>query len=233
MQVRLYSLMEGAAAATGTAIVIDVYRAFTTAAVAFSQGARKIILVDSPRRALELRNREIGELCMGEVDGIKVPEFDFSNSPHELSQKDLASKTLIQSTSAGTRGAAAAARRTDALYVAALVNAGATARSVLQVSPAHVSVVAMGTGGIRRSDEDEQCALYIRNLLLGCRPDPGAVSSLVRSAHDSLKFDDPSRPHFDPRDRKIALAVDSIDLTIRVRDEGGLLVARPQTGAKG
>lgn len=227
MQIKLFSLIEGAAEATGSAIIIDVYRAFTTAAVAFQQGADCIILVDNPQKALGLKKRGTGDFCMGEIGGVKVPEFDFGNSPYEVSQVDLHGKTLVQSTSAGTKGAVAA-RGADKIYVAGLINAAATAQAILKYAPTVASVVAMGRNGVYRSDEDELCALYLRNLLLGCQPDRRAVSSLVLSAHESLKFDDPQKPHFDPRDRDIALAVDSIDLAIRVRPEDGLLVARPE-----
>jgi len=51
----------------------------------------------------------------------------------------------------------------------------------------------------------------------------------VLAAHDSAKFDDPERPHFDPRDRDMALQIDSIPFAIRVRVEGDLLVATPET----
>ncbi len=45
MEIRVDSLIEGACRAEGTAIIVDVYRAFTTAAVAFSRGVQQIILV--------------------------------------------------------------------------------------------------------------------------------------------------------------------------------------------
>jgi len=47
MEIRLASLTSGAAAAVDTRVIIDVFRAFTTAAVAFSRGARRIIMVDT------------------------------------------------------------------------------------------------------------------------------------------------------------------------------------------
>jgi len=225
VEIRLLSLLEGARRATGTVVVIDVYRAFTTAAVALRRGAARLLLVDSPQAAIGLRRQGRGDLCLGEVSGVKVPGFDFGNSPHELTQADVHGKTLIQSTSAGTRGIVAAAGA-DALFAAALVNAEATVRAVLAESPSLVCLVAMGTDASARSDEDEQCALYLRNRLLDCRPDPAAVRSLVLSARDSAKFDDPHRPHFDPHDREMALQIDSIPFAIRVRsEEGGLLVA--------
>lgn len=227
MQIKILSLIDGAAKATGTTVIIDVYRACTTAAVAFEQGAESIILVDDPQKALNLKDRGPGRLCMGEVGGVKIPEFDFGNSPYEISRIDLQGKTLVQSTSAGTKGVVAA-KSADRIFVTGLVNSGATATTILHTAPSAVSLVAMGRNGQYRSDEDEQCALYVRNLLMGCRPDRDAVHSLVMSAHESKKFDDPQKPHFDPRDREIALAVDTINLAIVVREENGLLVARPE-----
>lgn len=228
MEIRLLSLLEGARRAAGTVVIIDVYRAFTTAAVALQRGAARLLLVDSPEAAFKLRREGRGELCLGEVSGIKVPGFDFGNSPFELSRAGVHGKTLIQSTSAGTKGVVAAGRA-EALFAAALVNAEATVRAVLAVRPSLVSLVAMGTNGTERSDEDEQCALYVRSRLRGRRPDPAAVRSLVLSAHDSAKFDDPERPYFDPRDRDVALEIDSIPFAVRVRVEGDLLVATPET----
>src|SRR5262245_8065009 len=69
MEIRLASLLRGAQEAQGTAIIIDVFRAFTTAAVAFDRGAERIVLVAEVEEALELRRRGVGHLCIGEVDG--------------------------------------------------------------------------------------------------------------------------------------------------------------------
>ena len=82
MEIRVDSLIEGACRAEGTAIIVDVYRAFTTAAVAFSRGAQQIILVPEIEEALELRDRGVGELCIGEVGGVRPDGFDFGNSPY-------------------------------------------------------------------------------------------------------------------------------------------------------
>ena len=98
MEIRLASLLRGAQEAEGTTVIIDVFRAFTTAAVAFDRGARQIVLVAEVDEALDLRRRGVGHLCMGEVDGKRPADFDFGNSPYEVSQADLTGKTLVQST---------------------------------------------------------------------------------------------------------------------------------------
>jgi len=55
MQVSIGSFLDGAKQATGAVAIIDVFRAFTTAAVAFANGASRIIMVSSVDEALSLR----------------------------------------------------------------------------------------------------------------------------------------------------------------------------------
>ena len=227
MKIRMGSLLEGAQAAEGTAIIIDVFRAFTTAAVAFSRGAEKIILIAEIAEALLPQVQGLGDLYMGEVAGMRPDGFDFGNSPFELSQADVKGKALVQPTRAGTVGVVAA-RNADRIYAGSLVLARATVEIVLRESPELVSIVAMGAEGVERADEDEQCALYIRNLLQGREPDRESVRSLILSGAESQKYGDPERPHFDPRDREVALQIDTVPFAIRVSREDGLLVARPE-----
>ena len=182
MEIRLASLLQGAQEAEGTTIIIDVFRAFTTAAVAFDRGAEHIVLVAEVEEALDLRRRGVGHLCMGEVDGKRPAGFDFGNSPYEVSQADFTGKTLIQSTRAGTVGVNAAAVA-DTLYLGSLVIATATVNSILASTPPLVSIVAMGSAATWRSDEDEQCALFLRNLLQGRRP----VMRLCKSSSSSAR----------------------------------------------
>jgi phosphosulfolactate phosphohydrolase-like enzyme/GNAT superfamily N-acetyltransferase len=229
MEIRIESLIEGARRAEGAVVVIDVFRAFTTAAVAFGRGAQKIILTAEPEEALALRDRGLGHLCMGEVNGIRAPGFDFGNSPLELSQADVRGMTLIQSTRAGTVGVCAVPDP-QTLYAASFVVAGATAKAILRDDPPLTTLVAMGAKTWQRSDEDEQCALYLRNLLLGGRPDRDAVRKLVSASADAAKFRNPELPHFHPGDLEIALDIDRYDFAIRVAYEDGLPVARVVSG---
>jgi len=227
MEIRIGSLLRGAQEAEGTAIVIDVFRAFTTAAIAFSKGVEKIVLVAEVEEALELRNRGLGDLCMGEVAGMRPEGFDFGNSPFELSQAEVSGKTLIQSTRAGTVGVSAA-QKADQIYVGSLVIAEATVKAILRDAPDLVSIVAMGSEGKTRTDEDEQCALYLRNLLQGRKPDHDAVRSLILVGEESQKYGDPARPHFHAKDKELALQIDTIPFAIKVSRENGLMVARPE-----
>jgi 2-phosphosulfolactate phosphatase len=92
-----------------------------------------------------------------------------------------------------------------------------------------VTIVAMGSEGRIRTDEDEQCALYLRNLLLGVTPDHDSVRSLMLAGSEARKYGNPATPHFPVEDRDMAATIDSHNFAIRVTKEQGLLVARKES----
>jgi 2-phosphosulfolactate phosphatase len=225
MEISIHSLLEGATRATGMVAIIDVFRAFTTAAVALANGASKIVMVGTVKEALELRQTGIGEICMGELHGRAPDGFDFGNSPFEVSTIDFRDKTIIQRTSAGTQGIVEAATKAERLYAASLVTAEATVRALLSGSPDQISLVAMGDNGLKRTDEDELCAIHLRNRLEGRPGDPEAIRRLILVGAEVGRFHDPSRPYLHPEDVQIALDIDRFDFAIRVEFKGGRPVA--------
>ncbi|MBM4027639.1 MAG: 2-phosphosulfolactate phosphatase [Planctomycetes bacterium] len=225
MEIRIESLLEGARRARGTVVIVDVFRAFTTAAVALARGADRIVMVAEIEEALRLRDQGVGAVCVGEVDGMKPEGFDFGNSPYEMTQASLEGKVVIQSTRAGTTGVAAATQA-QAVYAGAFVVAEATARAIRRDNPPEVTLVAMGWNARVRTDEDELCALYLRNLLQGRRPDPESLRRLVLAGGEAAKFGDPQQPHFPREDLDIALRMNEYDFAIRVVREDGFLIAR-------
>lgn len=229
MDIRIESLLEGAQRATGSVAVIDVFRAFTTAAVALGNGAARIVMVASVDEALALRTAGVGQICMGEVGGRAPPGFDFGNSPFAISRIDFAGSTIIQRTSAGTQGIAAAASEAKRLYAAALVTADATARALAAGAPEPVTLVAMGNRAVVRTDEDELCAIHLRNRLEGRKGDGEALRRTILAGGETAQFGDPAYPHMPAGDLDIALDIDRYDFAIRVRLEEGRPVGRRET----
>lgn len=225
MEIRIESLLGGASAASGAVAIIDVLRAFTTAAVAFANGATKITMVGTVEEALALRDSGAGHLCMGETRGRKPAGFDFGNSPFEVSGADVSGKSIIQRTSAGTQGMIAATGA-ERRYAASLVTASATARALRASSAERITLVPMGGSGVERTDEDELCAMHLRNLLEGRSGDLASVRRLVLAGAEAARYHDPARPHLDPRDLDIALDVDRYDFAISVDMTDGRPVAR-------
>jgi 2-phosphosulfolactate phosphatase len=225
MEISIHSLLEGATRATGTVAVIDVFRAFTTAAVTLANGASAIVMVRSVEEALALREAGIGRICMGEVQGRAPPGFEFGNSPFEISTVDFGGKTIIQRTSAGTQGIVAASHA-ERLYAASLVTAEATVRALLSGSPDEIALVAKGDNGIKRTDEDELCAIHLRNRLEGRPGDADAVRRLILAGGEVGRFHDAARPYLHPEDVEIALHIDRYDFAVRVEFDNGRPVAR-------
>jgi len=73
MKISIHSLLEGATHATGTVAVIDVFRAFTSAAVALANGASKIVMVRTVDEALALREAGKGQICLARRARLATP----------------------------------------------------------------------------------------------------------------------------------------------------------------
>jgi len=229
MEIRLGSLRRDALEAEGTVIIIDVFRAFTTAAIAFDHGAKDITLVAEVQEALELQREGIGDIMMGEVDGKRPDGFDYGNSPHEIFHADVIGKSIIQSTRAGTVGVAAATQA-DTIYLGSFAVAQATVDSILRENPPLVSIIAMGDQGRLKSDEDEHCALYLRNLLEGRQPDVESLKNLILAGGATQKFFDDSQPQYHPNDVYLALQVNKYPFSMKVTRQNGNMVAHKQPG---
>ena len=213
------SFEETARAATGTAIVIDVFRAFTTGAVALANGADRIIMTGDLDDARTLRDTGAGAYCMGERHGVAPEGFDFGNSPAQIAGRRFDGQVLIQTTSNGTRGVLAADGAAR-VYAASFACAGATVRAVLADPVLPVTVVAMGDAGPLRRDEDEVCALYLRALLCGRRPDPNLIGPLLQSMADLR-----DTRKLTQADVAACVQVDSVDFAIRVTRDGARAIA--------
>ena len=224
------SLLAGARRAQGIAVVIDVYRAFTSAALMAYLGADKLILLADPEDVLRLK-REEGCLAVGEVDGRKVEGFDLGNSPHHIlaaGREMFAGRTVAQRTSAGVTGAVAAARGAEAVILGSYTTAGATARYLQRLSPRPetVTLVAMGSGGLETSPEDEACADYLEHLLTGRPYDHARALYEVVSHEATGKFLRGDRAHYPPPDPVYCLQRDLFDFVLVAIQEEGHLVAR-------
>jgi hypothetical protein len=103
--------LETCGTATGVVVAIDVLRAFSTAAYAFAAGARDITLVSTVEEALALRERSPELRLMGEANGLRIPGFDFSNSPADVAAADLRGASWCSAPAPAPRVWCAAGRR--------------------------------------------------------------------------------------------------------------------------
>jgi 2-phosphosulfolactate phosphatase len=83
-------------------VIIDVFRATSTIAAALYNGARAIIPVDSVPKAIEI-SKNIDGIAAGERDGKIAEGLQHGNSPLEYPREFIENKTLVLTTTNGTR----------------------------------------------------------------------------------------------------------------------------------
>ncbi|MFW6022406.1 MAG: 2-phosphosulfolactate phosphatase [Halanaerobiaceae bacterium] len=164
MKTKIYQLIEGAKKAEGLVVIIDVFRAFSTACYVSASGAEKIIPVGKIETAFQLKDENSDFILIGERDGKKLKGFDFGNSPSLIRDVDFKGKTVVHTTSAGTQGIVKA-EKADEIITGSFVNAGAVAEYIKRKNPEQVSLVSMGTAGVKLAVEDTLCANYIKGLI--------------------------------------------------------------------
>ena len=222
---KYYSLAQ-AQDAQGIAVVIDVLRAFTTAAIAFKAGAELICPVSGVEEAIHLRKEMHGSLTMGEENGSKPEGFDYGNSPTEIAKADLSGRTIIQRTSAGTQGIVRVVNA-DQIIAASFVVASATAAYLRKLKPDYVSFIITGSSFGRDGDEDRACAEYIETLVTGRDPDPDDYISRVGSSTVGRIFLNHNHACFHPDDLSLSIQVDRLPFVLLVsRGNKGFIMRR-------
>jgi len=83
-------------------VIIDVFRATSTMATALYNGATKIIPVDSAEACIEM-GKATGGITAGERDGKIIPGLSYGNSPSEYPKDFIQNKTLVITTTNGTK----------------------------------------------------------------------------------------------------------------------------------
>ena len=222
MEIRRASLSD-CASVGGMVVVIDVLRAFSTAAYALAAGAREILLAGTVEQAFELRKQFPDYLIMGEVDGLKLKGFDLGNSPSELKRLDLSDRGLIHRTSAGTQGIVLS-RRAEVLFAASFVVARYTARVLRYLAPRSLTFIITGYGSGGYGDEDIACADYIEAMMNGNDVDPEPFIRRVRESHEGRIFADPARPEFPASDLEYCVAHDRFNFALQIERREGLLI---------
>jgi 2-phosphosulfolactate phosphatase len=83
-------------------VIIDVFRATSTIATALYNGASKVIPVDTAELCIEV-GKQTGGVTAGERDGKIIPGLSYGNSPSEYPRSFIENKTLVITTTNGTK----------------------------------------------------------------------------------------------------------------------------------
>lgn len=135
-------------------VVLDVLRATSSIVTALANGAREVrLFADVDQVTAAAANTPPPTVKAGERGCVKVSGFDLGNSPTEFQTHTVGGASVLLSTTNGTH-AAIAAQDARTLYLAALLNASATAEALIpEIDVGHTLLVAAGTQG-RIANED-------------------------------------------------------------------------------
>lgn len=218
--------LDTCAAATGTVVVIDVLRAFSTAAYAFAAGVKDITLVSSIEEAFALKKQIPDFLLMGEMGSLPVKGFDFSNSPTSFDHQDLTGRRMVQRSTAGTQGVIRS-RKASRLLASSFCCASATASHLRKLTPTRITFVITGVGmdgGI--GDEDAACADYLEALVSGELPDPAPFIQRVVNSITGRFIASSTLPDLPTADLDLCVKVNRFDFAMVIKRRNGLPVMR-------
>ena len=168
-------------------IVVDVLRATSTIVQALASGYRRVLCCEEVEEARSIAAAAGDAVLGGERRTVRIPGFDFGNSPQEFVKP--AGGTLVLTTTNGTRLLVAAAARCDVVLVGSLLNLDAVATAARAPGAEDVAVLCAGVRGELALD-DAYCAGRIAETL-GGEPADSAVAALrlarsFGSAEDGL-----------------------------------------------
>ena len=173
--------------------VIDVLRVSTTIAYAHANGCERIVPVESVEAASKLAASldKAVTLLGGEKEGKRIEGFDLGNSPLEYSREVVSGKTLILSTTNGTR-AITKTREADEVIVACFANMSAVLEHIARAGDKPVGILCAGKQG-RFALEDALCAgMMIERLSAQGEvelDDAGVAARLLHSEHENAVAD--------------------------------------------
>lgn len=144
-------------------VVIDILRATSVIVTAIDNGCKKVIPVLTVDEAVEIagKDRKI-HMLGGERNALKIQGFDFSNSPLEYNKEKVKGKTLVMTTTNGTR-AIKASSKAKHIIIGAMINARAVTKKLIELGD-DIVIVNSGTNG-EFSIDDFLCSGYIISIL--------------------------------------------------------------------
>lgn len=132
-------------------VVFDVFRATSSIVTALANGAEAIIPVGEILEALAIKQKSPSVPLAGERDGVRIgaalaggTDFDLGNSPREFTKEKVAGKTIVMTTTNGTRALRSCAHAKTVL-IGSFLNLQATADFVLRASPENLLLICSGT----------------------------------------------------------------------------------------
>lgn len=208
--------------ATGIAIIIDVFRAFTVEPIIIKNGAKKLIVIGDKEIAYNFKKENNNYILIGERNGIKLPKFDYGNSPSQIEKVDFTNKVVVHTTSCGTQGIVNSMNAKE-IITGSLVNISAIVKYIKNRGYDDISIVTLAKPGSDPFEEDKLCAEYIKAKLENKSTDEFKARILNLKYTSGAKFFDNKLQEIYPKeDFYLCTDIDKYDFVLKVKkDEKG------------
>ena len=155
----------------GVSVAIDVLRATTTITTALASGASRVLPFETveetfaAKKAIAARRPEEASsvLLGGERGGLPIPGFDLGNSPDLYVPSTVANKTILFTTTNGTRAILSCR---GVVLAASFLNAEAVVARLLREGKSPISLVCAGTDGQYTEEDLALAGLIVDRLTL-------------------------------------------------------------------
>lgn len=203
-------------------VVIDVLRAFTTACYAINNNPRDYIVVEDLSLAYKLKKENPDFILMGERNGLNLSGFDYGNSPTEIKDLDFSNKTIIHTTTLGTKGIANALKHTKKVITGSFVNAKSVISYIKKENPKYVHLFC--TDGRLNDNEDLMLAKYIKGYFENKPLNIDVIrENLVKHESGRNYLNNPRTQH-SKSDFFLALELNKFDFVIKAHLESDKLI---------
>ncbi len=191
-----FAALSGRDLSQTTCVVFDVLRATSTIVTALANGAKTIIPVAEIAEALEIRKKQPDVFLAGERDGFRIHsgltggvEFDLGNSPREFTADTIKDRTIVLSTTNGSRAFRACAHAKTTL-ASSFLTLRATSDFLHRNASARLLLICSGTHD-QAAYEDVFGAGALIDCFCGGAPHPGSADSawIAWEAYDKHRND--------------------------------------------
>lgn len=168
-----------------TKVLIDIFRATTTIPLMIYRGAASIIPVRTVTDTRKLKAKNPDYLTSGERYGIRIPGFNYGNSPSAIMNTDLSGKTLLFTSTNGIKVLFKIMEYPGDIYISSFINFSATYNAIKDRENVSI-IVSNRPDGI--SDEDYIYANMLKSKLEGNNVDINDYCNQIRESHGSKRL---------------------------------------------
>ena len=145
-------------------VVIDVFRAFTTACYVLERHPASYFYSYSCKVAEKLTLQASNPLLIGKPEKGSQLKYHIPNSPTHVAKKEIKNRHIIHRSESGARGILSS-QKVDLILAAGFINARATVDFIKTFENSIVTILPMGHEATTPSLEDEICAQYLMALI--------------------------------------------------------------------